>query len=206
MKRFLLLSQTTPHLVGVTLMMIIVFGSGCSVALKHEPLTAPARTYSDQIAVSKRAEGIDGKVGWGRFTVFYIPLVPIYIEGGDGNEQVMEQIRDALRRVGYKIAVVDGPATSFPTPVLHCKVEEFWFNNYTWVFPFVPTWGKIRLTVTLTARDGQAVWSRTFSGDGFTLNFTDGYSIAANESMQKILDDMVREFSGEEFHRVLTEG
>jgi hypothetical protein len=185
--------------------MTVLVGSGCSVALRHEPLSSPAQTYSDQIAVSRRAEGIDGKVGWGRFTVFYIPLVPIYIEGGDGNEKVMEQIRGALQRVGYKVTVVDS-ATPPPAPILKCKVEKFWFNNYTWFFPVVPTWGEVHLTLSLLSRDGKLLWSRDFTGDGSTFDFTDGYSTAANKSMQKILNDMVREFASQEFHRALNQG
>lgn len=199
------MSVIAPSTVGSILMMAVLVSSGCSVALKHhEPLGLPAQPYSDQVAVSRRAEGIEGKVGWGRFTVFYIPLVPIHIEG-DGNEQVMEQIRDALQQVGYRVTVVDSE-TPPPVPVLKCKVEKFWFNNYTWFLPIVPTWGEVRLTLSLLSRDGKLLWSRAFSGGGSTLNFTDGYSIAANESMQKILNDMVREFASQEFHRVLSQG
>ena len=142
------------------ILVAMLTGSGCSVALKPQPLSPPVQTYSDQIAVSRRAEGLEGKVGWGHFTIFYIPLVPIYIEGGDGNEQVMDQIRAALEQVGYKVSMVDGSETSLPTPILRCKVEKFWFNNYTWFFPIVPTWGEVRLTLSLLSRDGKLLWSR----------------------------------------------
>jgi len=186
---------------------ILMVTSGCSVSLKPQPLTSPVQTYSEQVAVSRRAEGIDGKVGWGRFTVFYIPLVPVYIEGGDGNEQVMQQVGDALQQAGYKVAVVDGSEPSLPAPLLKCKVEKFWFNNYTWFFPVVPTWGEVRLTLSLFSKDGEKLlWSRSFSGDASTFNFTNGYSIAANKSMKIILDDMVREFASDEFHRALSHG
>lgn len=195
---------TGPATVGAILAMTVFTTSGCSVALKHDSLSSPPQTYADQIAVSRRAEGIDGKVGWGRFTVFYIPLVPIYING-DGNEQLMEHIGDALQQVGYKVTIV-GSETSPPAPVLKCKVEKFWFNNYTWFFPVVPTWGEVRLTLSLVSRNGRLVWSRAFTGDGSTFNFTDGYSIAANKSMEKILNDMVREFASQEFHRALSQG
>jgi hypothetical protein len=188
-------------------LMVLMAVSGCSVALKPQPFTAPVQTYSDQIAVSRRAEGIDGKVGWGRFTVFYIPLIPIYIEGGDGNEQVMQQVGIALQQAGYKVSVVDGADPSLPAPLLKCKIEKFWFNNYTWFFPIVPTWGEVRLTLNLFSRDGgKLLWSHSFSGDASTFNFTDGYSIAANKSMKIIVDDMVREFANADFLRALRQG
>jgi hypothetical protein len=180
-----------------------LLASGCSVALRHGPLDAPARQYSDSIAMSQRSEGIDGKVGWGRGTVFYIPIVPVYIDG-DGNEKVMEQVRDALQQVGYKVSFV-GVGTAAPGPVLKCQVRQFWFNNYTWLFPLVPTWGSIKLTATLVSPSGAVLWAGSFSGSGFTLNFADGYSTAANEAMTTILNDMVAAFSSDEFHRALTQ-
>lgn len=188
----------------LSLLAVLLSTSGCSVALKPQTLTPPAQTYSDQIVVSQRAEGIDGKVGWGRATVFYIPLVPVYING-DGNEKVMAQIRGALEQVGYKVTAPDDSAAPSATPVLKAKVEKFWFNNYTWFFPIVPTWGEVRVTLSLVSQNGQPLWSRAFSGDGSTFNFTDGYSIAANESMRKITESMMREFAGEEFHRALSQ-
>ncbi|MBI3248819.1 MAG: hypothetical protein HYZ50_20140 [Deltaproteobacteria bacterium] len=188
----------------LALLAVVLTTSGCSVALKPQPLASPAQTYTDRIAASPRAEGIDGKVGWGRFTVFYIPLVPVYIQG-DGNTQIMAQVLGALQQVGYQVEPTDDAGAAATTPTLKVKVEKFWFNNYTWFFPIVPTWGEVRLTVSLSSRNGNTLWSRDFSGDGSTYNFTDGYSIAANESMKKILDAMVQEFSSEGFHRALSQ-
>lgn len=186
---------------GCVLSLGVLMTSGCSVNLKHGALNAPSHTYSDQIATSKQTEGIDGKVGWGRFTAFYIPIVPVYIYG-DSNGKVMEQILDALQQVGYKVAPTETPGPA-GGPVLTCKVNRFWFNNYTWLFPIVPTWGSVDLTVSLVSPSGTTLWSNNFTGSGSTLNFFNGYSSAANQSMDKILNDMVSAFSSEEFHRAL---
>jgi hypothetical protein len=203
----LLLRMTLSIFSPFLLVVLLLAASGCSVSLKPQSLSQPAQMHSDQVALSRRAEGIDGKVGWGRFSAFYIPLVPVYIEGGDGNAQIMQQIGNALQQAGYKVTVVDGSEPSLPTPLLKCKVEKFWFNNYTWFFPIVPTWGEVRLTLNLVSSDGgKILWSRSFSGNGSTLNFTNGYSIAANQSMKKILDDMVGAFASDDFHRILSQG
>lgn len=186
---------------GLALMLLI--GSSCSVALKHAPLDKPSQTYSDEIGMKKRAEGLEGKVGWGRFTLFYIPIVPVHIEG-DGGQVVMEQIRDALQQIGYRVTEVNSETTP-PGPFLKCKVEKFWFNNYTYFFPLVPTWGEIRLTLSLVSPDEKPLWSRGFSGEGSTLNFFNGYSSAANKSMKKILNALVKEFSSEDFYHALTQ-
>ena len=190
---------------GVVLAALALGTSGCAVALKHDALNAPGHSYNDPLATARLGKGIDGKVGWGRFTVFAIPIVPIYISGAkDGNEQVADQVRDALRQVGYNVTVVDA-LTSTTGPVLKCQVNKFWFSNYTWLFPIVPTWGSIDLTVSVEAPGSTTtLWTRGFSGSGSSLNFFDGYSSAANEALTKILKEMVTEFSSEQFHTAVT--
>jgi len=199
-RRFIALQSS-----GVVLAALALGTSGCTVALKHDALNAPQHTYNDPMATARLAKGIDAKVGWGRFTAFYIPIVPIYISGAkDDNEQVADQVRDALRQAGYNVRVVDA-ITSTTGPVLKCQVTRFWFNNYTWLFPLVPTWGRIDLTLSVQAPGSNTIlWTREFSGSGNSLNFTDGYSSAANKALTKILNEMVNEFSGEEFHTAVT--
>ena len=182
----------------------VLLCNGCSVALNHGDLVGATRTYSEPIDVSSRAEGIDGKVGWGRATLFYIPCVPVYIQG-DGNEKIMQQVRDALQETGYKVNVVE---TTVPTHsrLLKAEIDTFWFNNYTWFFPFVPTWGDIDVTLSLQRPDSQIAWHERFHGHGFTINFFDGYSTAANEAMGNILNQMVQAFASEKFHDALVQG
>lgn len=179
----------------------LLVGNGCSVALRDSQLAAPPRQYSDPIAMRSRAEGIGQQVGWGRFTVFSIGTKAVRMVG-DGNEEVMKQVRRALEHVGYKVEVVH-PQARVDTPVLSCRAKKFWFNNYTWAFPFVPTWGGMQLELTLLSADGKVLWSREFTGSGRTLNFFNGYTIAANKAMKQVLDQMVEAFAGDEFHRVL---
>ena len=187
---------------GIMLGIALAAESGCSIALNHDELASPARTYSDPIAVSTRAEGINGRVGWGRVTLFYIPCVPIHIQG-DGNEKVMEQVRDALQQAGYRVTPVETTPSPPREPLLKCKVDTFWFNNYTWLAPFVPTWGDIDLTVSLERPGGQVAWQQSFHGHGFSANFFDGYSSAANKAMTEILNQMIDAFAGDDFHNAL---
>ena len=87
--------------------------------------------------------------------------------------------------------------------MLTCSVKKFWFGNYTWLFPFVPTWGGVELNTSLVSPAGTVVWTRDFSGSGFSANFFDGYSGAAESSMTTILNAMVREFASDDFHQAL---
>ncbi len=188
--------------VPVAMVLVLMLAGGCSIALHHGELPSPPRTYSDSIDASSRADGMNWRVGWGRCSVFYIPCVPIHIQG-DASAEVMEQVRDALQQAGYKVRVVEAqiPAS---TPELKCNVDTFYFNNYTWLFPFVPTWGDIDMTVSLQ-RGGQVAWTQSFHGHGWSANFFDGYSSASNEAMAQILADMVQAFATDQFHNALVQ-
>jgi len=187
---------------AVVLAAALLAGSGCSVVLRDQPLASPPQTFSDPIAVRSHAEGIGQQVGWGRWTVFSLPFNAVHIIG-DGNEEVMKLIAGALRHCGYQVSVVSAQEKC-EAPVLSCRSKKFWFNNYTWLFPIVPTWGGIILDVTLSSPDGAVLWNKEFTGKGSTLNFGNGYTIAANEAMKSILDQMVQEFTGAEFHGAVT--
>ena len=180
-------------------------GLGCAVNLQHGQLLQPANARSGVVGYERLSDGLDGKVGWGRFTVFAIPIVPIYITGddSDGAEQLMLQIRDALEQAGYRASVVSSGAAS--GPVLRCNVQKFEYMNYTWVFPIVPTWGSIQLTTSLVGPDGRILWTRSFSGSGSSLNFFNGYTSAAKKSMNQILNPMVEAFAAHDFYAALTQ-
>src|SRR5262245_20109870 len=137
---------------------IVFSSSACSMTVKHDAMAPAPKQFDDEVRTSRRAEGIEGQVGWSRFTLAAIPVVPVNLEG-DGNEQIMDQVRDALKHLGYRPVIVDDGGAG-RSPLLKCKVEKFWFNNYTWpvIFPFVPTWGDVEVTTTLVSASGRSLW------------------------------------------------
>lgn len=188
---------------------LVLAGSGCTINLQHGKLNPTSRAYTDSINLSKAAtgsehqrKGADGTVGWGRATLFAIPLIPVHVVG-NGNEEVMKEIQDALTQVGYHVQDVDNGAP-VSGKVLVCRVDKFRFSNYTWLFPIVPTWGRITLQTSLLGPDRHVLWSHQFTGSGMTLNFFDGYTSSAKSSMTKILNQMIKAFSSDEFHKALT--
>lgn len=170
--------------------------SGCSIQMPRDTgeLAQPGLGV---VTTKAKAEGIEGKAGWGRFTPFYIPIVPVYVEG-DANELVMEQVRKSLRASGNAVAVTTESGT-YEGPVVNAKVEQFWFNNYTYFFPLVPTWGNVAILVTVDTKDGAQLWRKTFEGNGFTLNFFNGYTSSSDQSWEKIAAEMTAAFSTPEF-------
>ncbi len=190
---------------AVFLLLAAVNGFGCAITFQHGDLDSPAvQAQRGPLHHSSDADGLDRRVGWGRFTVFAIPIVPIYVMGDDG-QTFMRQVRDALEVAGYEpIAVSPGEAVD--APVLYCKFGDTSFSNYTWLFPFVPTWGSITATATLVQPDGTILWSQQFTGDGFTANFFNGYNSSAKQSVTEILNAMILALVTEDFRLALSSG
>lgn len=175
--------------------------TGCSVKMARDEgaLVQPAHGV---VTTAEKAEGIDGKVGWGRITMFYIPVVPIFVEG-DANGLVMDQIRLALRASGHQIAVQPNETARSGLMVM-AKVDDFWFNNYTWFFPLVPTWGNVRVAVSVVDPRGTPVWTKSFEGSGITLNFFNGYTSASDQAWESLSTEMRAAFSSQEFKQLFT--
>ena len=191
--------------IGLAALLLCCYAAtGCAITLQHDPLEPPAQAQSGDLYYQSHAEGLKGRVGWGRGTAFYIPFVPVYIKGDDsyGNEMLMTQLSDAIAVAGYHPIVV-AQGTQSEGPVLRCRVEKASFNNYTYFFPIVPTWGSMAISLDLVDSAGKTVWSKSFDGGGFTLNFFNGYNSAAKQSMNEILSEMVQELAGEQFEVAL---
>jgi len=187
-------------------LLLTCFGSiGCAITLQHDPLDPPAQVRSGPLHYADTAEGFKGRVGWGRGTAFYIPFVPIYIKGDQsyGGQMLMREVSDAIATAGYQ-PVPLAPGMRAEGPVLRCTVEKASFNNYTYFFPIVPTWGSMTLAAELVGENGARIWSQRFEGGGFTLNFFNGYNSAARQSLDDILNDMVTALSSAEFDVALS--
>lgn len=132
--------------------------------------------------------------------MFAIPLVPIYITGDD-NQKVAAEVHEALRVAGYTVRTVASEAAEPDGAVLKGHVDKFWFSNYTWLFPFVPTWGDIEITLMLQSSTERSLWSHSFKGHGFSANFFNGYTSAAGKAMTTVLNEMISAFTSDEFRR-----
>jgi hypothetical protein len=183
--------------------LLVVVLSGCSITPRHDAIKPPPKPASGEVKALAPTGFPADRVGWGRFTLFSIPIVPIHVNG-DGPTALMQYVHEALELSGYHVTDVrnDAPTNG---PLLHVEVLRYRFNNYTWLFPIVPTWGRIELKASLVLSDGSSVWDHTFKAKGSTLNFTDGYTIAAAQCTTSIMQQMVNEFSREPFVTALTQ-
>jgi hypothetical protein len=185
---------------------LLPLSGACSMALSVEEQRLTAQPIhaarSGSVATAPAARGIDGKVGWGRATIFYIPVAPVHIEG-DGNERVMATVREALALAGYTPEILSTPSPG--KPVVTCKVEEFWFSNFTWGWPAVRAFGDATLLVAVE-RDGVPVWQREFREDVGVWSVGSGFSKAGNQVLGTIMGQMAAAFTGEDFYRAVNAG
>ena len=79
------------------------------------------------------------------------------------------------------------------------------FNNYTWLVPLIPTWGRISVTLKLESASGSILWEKSFEGKGTTFALSNSFNTAATKSITRLADSMVEAFSAHDFRLALTE-
>jgi hypothetical protein len=182
-----------PAVVGIALL-----ASGCSITPMHKDLEKPAQLAHGNVATAGVATGMPpGKVGWGRITLFAIPVAPVHVEG-DASRDTMNFVRDALTTAGYTVSTVE-TGTTAPGPLLTVGIKQYKFNNYTWLAPLIFTWGRIELDATLRGTDDHVLWKKSYLGKGTSVHITEGFTNSASKCMTRVLDQMVTDFSSAAF-------
>jgi len=181
---------------------LVLAATGCSV--KFDPTIPPApagQPYGDSLAVEQAARGMPEVVGHGRFTVFAIEVAPVTFSNGPGAEVFMDQIEQTFEAAGYQVVDASSAAA---VPRVECQIDEFDFSNYTWLFPIVPTWGGIDLTLRLVDASGNVPWEKSYSGSSWNLWYS--FSSAVNGAAEKILEQVAEDARGQEFRRACCGG
>ncbi len=186
-----------PVLVGVALL-----ASGCSITPSHKELKSPAQRANGSVATAGTATGMPpGKVGWGRITLFAIPVAPVHVHG-DASRETMNFVRDALTTAGYTVTTAEA-GTSPPAALLTVGINQYKFNNYTWLAPLIFTWGRVGLDVTLRGTDDKVLWTKSYLGKGTSMHITEGFTKSAAKCMTRVLDEMVVDFGTPAFTAAL---
>ncbi len=177
---------------------------GVVIPLTHDPLPGSEQRFTETLVMEKYAHDLRAKgsrIGHATMTLFAI-------ESGDVTltrplpEQVVQQVKLALESVGYKVKLVDrGDPAAMTSPVLKVKIIEFYFKNYNWLWPYVPTWGDIQLRLTVENREGTVVYEKSFkeSGNSYSLTGSAAFGTATKEAMTKVVNEIVQACSSEEF-------
>ncbi len=184
------------------IVLALATASACSINTIQHTKVKPTKIQRDgKVTVARKATGLTGgRVGFGRFPIFAIPVVPIRIDG-DERLQIMASVQAALQAAGYN---VDKSRAFSVLDAAHIKVHvnKLRFNNYTpLIIPLVPTWGIIKVHLRLEDKDGALIWDKEIEGRGSSLKFWDGYNSASRKAMHRLVKNMSESFASEEFYQ-----
>ncbi len=174
------------------------------IALTHHPLRKPNTTFDDTLAVHRSARDLrhdQSRIGRPTLSLFAIPAGSVTAGQPFGNE-VARLVVSALEWAGYDVEVVDpGDPAPRSSPTLAVAIEEFFFKNYTWLYPFIKTWGDIRLRVTLYDANQEVAFERTYSAEGESScgDVECGFFEATTDALTDVLNQIVQGSSSREF-------
>ncbi len=102
------------------------------------------------------------------------------------------------------------PAAKAPAdvPILRGEVNACWWWSYTWLWPIVLEGGQNKVTLFLEDRDGTVLWKRGFRGmqPGLGIFGAYGYNLMIKWSMSRIVRNIARACTSEEFKAALRKG
>ena len=158
------ISKKSTTVVLSSVMLLSLMGcagqGGTRVDLAHDLLTTPKQRLSESVAMQKSAEDrreSRERIGHATMTLFALESGSVTTTDPVA-EGVVMQVKQALESIGYQVTLVDS-AHLVPNPsnTLKVNIKEFYFKNYNWFWPIVPTWGSIELGLTLVAPDGKVL-------------------------------------------------
>lgn len=172
--------------------------AGCSVTLRSGQLISPAGEYHNPIVVAEKAEKMHNTVGLVHFTLLFIPVGPVTVEG-EADQELMRVMGEAVKRMGYEVRSPAQAADCPDCPRLSVTVNRFAFHDYTWFFPMVFTWGTINLDVKVADPGGRTLWTKTYEAKASNSEME--FDPAVNEALNKILNEMIRDMATREFQQ-----
>ncbi len=195
----------------------IVLLTGCvgiggeQIALSHKTLTAPTQKYTEKLTVEKTAADLreeNDRIGRTTFTVFAISTGSVTTTS-PVEEQIVEQIIDALSLLGYQInkntSGFENTSTTVQPLTLKVALNEIWFKNYNWLFPIVPTWGDIKITLFLENSRGKKLFEKSYEGGGSSLCLSGhcAFDSATKEATTELLNKINTDFSSQTVRDVI---
>jgi len=184
---------------------------GEQISLSHEALTAPPQQFTNKLTVEKSAVDLreeNDRIGRTTFTVFAISTGSVTTTS-PVEEQIVDQIIDALSLLGYQInkntSSLESTSTTVQPLLLKVALNEIWFKNYNWVFPIVPTWGDIKITLFLENSSGKKLFEKSYEGGGNSLCLSGhcAFDSATKEAMTELLNKINTDFSSQDVRDVI---
>jgi hypothetical protein len=184
---------------------------GEQIALSHKALIKPTQKFTEKLTVSSPATDLreeKDRIGRATFTVFAITTGGVKTTSPVG-EQMVDQIIDALSSIGYQVSKKtnnsENTATMLQPLTLKVAINEFWFKNYNWVYPIVPTWGDIKITLLLENSSGKKIFEKSYEGGDHSLCLSGhcAFESATKSAMTKVLNQIVSDFSSQAVNNLI---
>lgn len=213
-KEFLLTGITFLAQASIALLAAAQLGcvgiGGETIRLDHEPLqTSASSSSAGFVSLVQPAEDMrSDRSCIGRATITLFAISSGNIQSQElVTDAVVRNVEDALRAAGYEVVMgnraelLGGEGTSRPSPAVVVIVDELYFKNYNWLWPYVPTWGDIGLTIEVWTPENERIYQRTVSGGGssYRISGNSAFTKATRSAMTEVLQELVGVFSSEEF-------
>ncbi len=190
--------------VSVRFLLLTIIGAslaaGCTAKVRLSPKAVAPETViggNATVLVAPAALGVPETIGHETISLFAIPAIAVKLSNPEPGIDLMNGVREALRQAGYE-PVPAGEEQG--KPVLECRVLEMYFKNYTYFFPIVRTWGRVRLELALVDADGTIRWQREYAEDFAETDVdVDDFRSALNLTVGKILTRAAADFSQPDF-------
>lgn len=198
----------------VALVFVSIWLTGCvgiggeTISLAHDQLNPPAQQFSDTLIMPNSVDDLrndQNAIGHATTTLFAIPSGRVKTKT-DFNQRITEEVRFALESIGYQVNVVEpGNISTDGLASVKIQVDEFWFRNYNYLWPIVPTWGNIKLRLVVERPPGHIIFKQKFHGKGDSLCLLGecAFKTATREAITDVLNQIIEQLSGEEFHTAL---
>jgi hypothetical protein len=210
--KWTVISKKSPTVLLCSVMFLGPMGcvgiGGTQIHLAHDTLSTSNQNISESIVMQKSAEdrrATNGRIGHATMSAFAGEIGDLTTTDPFTEEMVM-QVRQALESIGYQVTLVD---SAHPVPnsssIVKVRINKFYFQNYNWLWPLVPTFGSIELGLTIENPDRKVLYEKSFRGSGnsYCLTGECAFGAATKEAMTEVLNKIVEGCSGKEFHQAL---
>ena len=181
---------------------------GETIRLSHDNLGTPKSQFSETLLVKSPAEDLRPdrrRIGRATITLFAITSGSIRTQDSV-EEEILNEVKLVLEAGGYRVKLLSGKTpTEGNPPIIRAAVHRLYFKNFNWLFPFVPTWGDIEISLTVEDASGERLFRRSFNGSGtsYQLIGHDAFETATKEAMTDICQQIRDMVATPEFRHII---
>jgi hypothetical protein len=117
-------------------------------------------------------------------------------------DEAVDQMKDTLMSLGYQVNSTksnssQNSARRKPSLKLKVAINDIYFRNYNWLFPLVPTWGDIKLTLVLEGARNNKLFEKSYEGGDHSLCLSGhcAFETATKGAMTELLNKIIKDFS-----------